>query len=156
MLALLWRVLVITEVNMLSVWKSIPKVSNFFPIGVFFYLEYCIRLPQSQNDCIEICVHLDPILLHEGLAGRCGIQLGPLCVILPVRFPPPPHSFLPVWYVERAILTEPWGTIPQYTVLLSLSFVTHWFSVQCIIITIKYNIISLLHLTLRKCKLTLF
>ncbi len=94
MLALLWRVLAITEVNMPSVWKSIPKVSNFFPIGVFSYLEYCIRLPQSQNDCIEIWVHLDPILLHEGLAWRCGIQLGPFCVILPVRFPPPIHFYL--------------------------------------------------------------
>jgi hypothetical protein len=35
---------------------------------------------------------------------------------------------LPAWYVEKAICTECRVTIPQYTVLLSLCLVTHWFS----------------------------
>ncbi len=41
-----------------------------------------------------------------------------------------PPLFWPVWYVERAIYTESWRTIPQYTVSLSLSLVTHWFSLH--------------------------
>jgi hypothetical protein len=39
----------------------------------------------------------------------------------------PSHGW-PFWYVGRAIYTECWGTISQYTVSLSLDFVTRWFS----------------------------
>jgi hypothetical protein len=67
-----------------------------------------------------------------------------------VDCPFPPLHFLPVWYVERAMYTEFWGTIPQYTVTRSCNTGSH-----CIIIIIN-NIISLLHLMLRNIKLILF
>jgi hypothetical protein len=40
----------------------------------------------------------------------------------------PPPTCSPVWYEKRPIYAEFWGTIPQYTVLLSLCLVTIWFS----------------------------
>ncbi len=87
-----------------------------------------------------------------GLAGRCETQLGPLNVSCWPSISPP--SRLTNWYVGRAIYTECWGRIPQYTVLLSLSLVTHWLLLH--IIFIISNIISLLLFTLRKSKLNLF
>jgi hypothetical protein len=49
---------------------------------------------------------------------------------------PPPPTFLPVWYVEKDMYTESWGTTPQYGMLLSLSLVTQWFSHRIIIVII--------------------
>ncbi len=79
------------------------------------------------------------------------VQLGvwnpagtPKCIVLTISIPPP-HIWR-VWCVERAIHTESWGT--------------QFLSTQCpchsVFIFIISDIISLLHLTLRKSKFTLF
>ncbi len=66
-------------------------------------------------------------------------------------YSPPPHLVLPALYVGRAIYTECWETIPQYTVSLSLCLVTHWLSPH------HHHLHLLLHLpsflTLRKSQL---
>ncbi len=48
------------------------------------------------------------------------------CIMLTILILP--STGLTIWYAERAIDAEYWGMIPQYTVALSLSVVTHWFS----------------------------
>ncbi len=61
--------------------------------------------------------------------GGAKTQLRPLYISCwPVHILPHPPTFLPVLYVERAIYTESWGAISEYTVLTSPGFVTHWFS----------------------------
>ncbi len=65
------------------------------------------------------------ILSHEGPAGRCEIQQWLLYVLCWPSNPLSPNFYL-FFYVERAIYTESWGTILQYTV--SLGLVTYGFS----------------------------
>ncbi len=69
-----------------------------------------------------------------------------------VSFPSPPAFYLSDMWGELHIYTENRGTIPHYTVRLSLCFVTGF---HHIIIVFIFNFISLLLLNLRKSKLNL-
>jgi hypothetical protein len=57
---------------------------------------------------------------------------------------PPTHFYLSD--VEGAIYTECRGTIPQYTVLLTLCLVTHWFSLRRHHLNHHYHLPSSLYL----------
>jgi hypothetical protein len=77
--------------------------------------------------------HKSCFISHEGLAGKYESSWDRskcrVAVVMSVRFLPSP-TFLPGWYEERATYIASWGTIPQYTVSLSVLFVTHWFSLH--------------------------
>ncbi len=69
-----------------------------------------------------------PVLSHEGLAERYEPNWKQSECCLDGTFLPPPQFYLSDMWRELHIYTEFSGIIPQYTVSLSLSFVTHWFS----------------------------
>ncbi len=93
-----------------------------------------------------------PWISHEGPAGRCETQLWPLNVLFWLSIPPP-HNFTYLRCGERFISSN----AEQFLSIQRLchSVLWHTGSPHCIIIIIISNIISLLHLTLKKSKLTL-
>jgi hypothetical protein len=89
MLILLWGVLAIniTEMNMQSGWKSIFKIGNFFPIGIFLYLDYCCI---GRRECLLLPYTKAGIFrTNFSLLGRGGLDKGPLPIffeyLLPLR-----------------------------------------------------------------------
>jgi hypothetical protein len=88
-----------------------------------------IHLPQSQNNCMKIHVHRKPCSIAWRTSWEVGNQAGTaVCDVLTVCSPSP--CFTCVICGESYIYTLFWGPIPQYTVSLSLSLVTHWFSLH--------------------------
>ncbi len=83
--------------------------------------------------CMKNHVHCKPCFFHmrawlEDVSPAWTAR----CVLLTVLFlHPPPYIFTCLICGQSyCIYTESWGIIPQYTLLLTLGFVTHWFSSQ--------------------------
>jgi hypothetical protein len=76
-----------------------------------------------KNQCL-----LETLLIAWRTSWEVWTKLGPLNVSCWLSVPPP-HIYLSDMWRELYIrvYTEPWGTIPQHKISLSLGLVTHWF-----------------------------
>jgi hypothetical protein len=121
---------------------------------------YCPVMPGKEkmaltsSPVIKYCTKLSGLIRNSVTRGE--VLLGGVrpSWSLNVSFWPPLSSPQHFYHVERAMCTECRGTVPQYTVLLSLCLVTT--VSHCIIIIFIINFISLFLLSPRKSKLNLF
>ncbi len=114
--------------------------------------------PSQKNNCMKTHVYRKPCVSHEGPAGRCEIQLGLLNAACWPSVSSHPHIFTSLICGESYLLSPGERFLsakygPKYC--LYWVWVLWHTGSQCIIIVIISNIISLLHLTRRKSKLTL-
>ncbi len=95
-----------------------------------------ILLPTSENNCMKF-VYIVNCFIAWMVSWEVWTQLVPLQVLCWLSFPTPPPTHLYLGggglilgesYI--CMYTKSWKTIPQYTVSLSLSFVTHCFSLH--------------------------
>jgi hypothetical protein len=112
-----------------------------------------IRLLQSQNNGMKICVHWKPCFIVWKTSWEVWKPAGiALCVVLTVRFPPP-HFYLSNMWIELNMLSPEERFLGTHCHCHSALW--HTGSHRIIIIIIS-NIIPLLHPTLRKSKLAPF